>query len=64
MLAEGKAGLLTPVGDAQALAEAMYQALTDTALQQSLLTFGKEHVKNFSFEVIGQQLLTLMFPEA
>ena len=64
VLAEGKAGLLTPVGDAQALAEAMYQALTDTALQQSLLTFGKEHVKKFSFEVIGQQLLTLMFPEA
>ena len=64
VLANGEAGLLTPVGDAQALADAMYKALTDTELKQSLLSYGKKHVQKFTFDTIGHQLLTLMFPEA
>jgi arabinan endo-1,5-alpha-L-arabinosidase len=36
ILADGKAGILVPVGDVQALADAMHAVLTDVALQERL----------------------------
>ena len=42
ILADGKAGILVPVGDVQALADAMQAVLTDVALQERL----REGVRN------------------
>lgn len=50
ILDEGKAGLLVPVGDAQAMADAIHRVLTDEPLQQQLLARAASHQKNFLFE--------------
>ena len=42
ILADGKAGVLVPVGDVQAMADAMHAVLTDVALQERL----REGVRN------------------
>ena len=60
VLADGKAGLLTPVGDAQAMALSMHRALVDTELQEKLLSFGQEHMKLFSMETAGHRLEQLI----
>jgi len=49
ILNRGKAGLLTPVGDVQAMAEAMHHALTDKTLQSQLLVNLQEHRQQFMF---------------
>jgi glycosyltransferase involved in cell wall biosynthesis len=60
ILNQGKAGLLTPVGDVQAMAEAMHTALTDKALQAQLLANLQEHRQQFMFchtEKLFKQLM-------
>lgn len=59
ILDDGRAGLLVPVGDASALAEAMHQGLTDVALQARLLEGSRRQVQHFSFASVDRQLEVL-----
>jgi glycosyltransferase involved in cell wall biosynthesis len=54
ILDQGRAGLLTPVGDAAKLAESLHQALTDNTLQTSLLTHANEYKHQFLFDHAGR----------
>ena len=54
ILGGGKAGLLTPVGDATALADAMHRLLTDTALQQRIREGMTLRCRYFTFEETGR----------
>ncbi len=60
ILNDGKAGLLTPVGDAEALANAMERILTDKELQSQLLKEARLHSFLFSPER-NIQLLEQLF---
>ncbi len=53
ILDQGRAGLLTPVGDAAKLAESLHQVLTDNTLQTSLLTHANEYKHQFLFDHAG-----------
>ncbi len=57
---DGKAGILTPVGDVEALAKAMHEALTDKALQQRIAQGRAEHKKQFTWEVNGEKFRRLL----
>lgn len=50
ILAGGMAGLLTPVGDAQAMAEAMHRLLTDKKLQTEIIGNVQRHRAHFMYE--------------
>ena len=50
ILDDGKAGLLVPVGDAQAMAEAIHRLLSDEALRQQLHSQAEKHHQIFLFE--------------
>ena len=50
ILDDGKAGLLVPVGDAQAMAEAIHRLLSDEALRQQLHSQAEKHHQVFLFE--------------
>lgn len=50
ILDDGRAGLLVPVADAQAMAEAMHKMLTDTSLQHQIKSGMEKHRYLFSFE--------------
>ena len=54
ILDQGRAGLLTPVGDAAKLAESLHQALTDNTLQTSFLTHANEYKHQFLFDHAGR----------
>lgn len=60
ILDDGKAGLLTPVGDAPALANAMYRLLSDPALQQDVLRHAARHKDNFLFTTTLQRFKELL----
>jgi glycosyltransferase involved in cell wall biosynthesis len=60
ILDDGKAGLLVPVGDARAMADAFHRVLTDRPLQQQLLTHAATHQRNFLFESTLQRLEQLL----
>lgn len=62
VLVNGEAGLLTPVGDAKAMAEAMQRVLTDEEFRQELLAKGRQRAQDFTFRTAGKQLEDLMFP--
>jgi glycosyltransferase involved in cell wall biosynthesis len=55
----GEAGLLVDPYDADALATAMSQVLSDTTLQQQLAKAGQEQAKKFTWERMGTKLLKL-----
>ncbi len=50
ILNDGKAGLLVPVGDANAMAEAVHRMLTERELQEETLEQLKLHRQHFMFE--------------
>jgi len=55
---DGETGLLTPVGDAQALADAMTQLIEDPGLRQRMGEAGRQHaVERFSLGVTGKVFL-------
>ena len=56
----GKAGLLVPVGDAQAMAEAMHRLMTDTALQESIRHGVAQQQQTFTFETTERQFQELV----
>ena len=54
ILNDGKAGLLVPLGDAAAFAEAIHQALTDEVLRQQLAEGIRAQQHVFSFEATDE----------
>ena len=54
ILDNGQAGLLTPVGNAEALAEALHCILTDESLQAAILAHAKEYKQQFLFNHAGK----------
>ena len=59
ILEGGKYGKLVPVGDAEALAQAMYESLNEQHDTKAL----KSRAADFSVDKIAQQYLKVMFPE-
>lgn len=49
ILAGGKAGILVPVGNAQALAQAMKQGLRDEKTRAALLDYAAQHIEQMGF---------------
>ena len=62
ILDQGRAGLLTPVGDAEKMAEALHLLLTDEALQASILAYAKEYKRQFLFEHAGKLFDEVIHP--
>ena len=60
ILNHGKAGVLVPMRDAEALAKAMHEALTDKELQARIAKGRNEHSRQFTFEVTGEQFMKLL----
>ncbi|MEA5412819.1 glycosyltransferase family 4 protein [Synechococcus sp. BA-120 BA3] len=58
----GKAGLLVPPRDPQALAEALLQLLTDSERQRSCRAFGRTHVVPFSWDRVAERFLEAVNP--
>ncbi len=50
ILNDGKSGLLVPVGDAEAMSEALHRLLTDDILRDSILRDAEKHLQMFLFE--------------
>jgi len=64
ILDDGKAGLLTPVGDAEALAEALHRVLTDQSLQATILAHAKEYKQQFLFDHAGKLFDEVIHPSS
>ena len=62
ILDQGRAGLLTPVGDAAKMAEALHLLLTDKALQTSVLTQASEYKRQFLFNHAGKLFDEVIHP--
>lgn len=56
----GKAGILTPVGDIEALAKAMHEALTDKKMQQQFAEGRAAHKRLFTFEANREAFCKLL----
>lgn len=63
ILAHGEAGVLTPVGDAEAMAAAMHRLLTDTELQEQIKKGMRKQQYLFSFEATDRQFDRLVKPQ-
>ena len=63
ILAHGDAGVLTPVGDAEAMAAAMHRLLTDTELQEQIKKGMRKQQYLFSFEATDRQFDRLVKPQ-
>lgn len=61
ILKDGECGLLVPVGDQKALAEAMLRVLTDRKLSKKLKTLGYERAKDFEIEKIAEKYENLFY---
>lgn len=55
ILNDGQAGLLVPVGDVPAMADALQRLLTDEALRKQLLSNAEQHQQCFLFESTRRQ---------
>jgi glycosyltransferase involved in cell wall biosynthesis len=62
ILDQGRAGLLTPVGDAAKMTESLHQLLTDEALQASILAHAKEYKRQFLFDHAGKLFDEVIHP--
>lgn len=60
ILNNGKAGLLTPVGDEQTMAKVMHEALTNKALRQEIAKGRAIHKREFTFECTKKKLYQLL----
>lgn len=61
ILKDGECGLLVPVGDQKALAEAMLRVSTDRKLSKKLKTLGYERAKDFEIEKIAEKYENLFY---
>ncbi|MDQ3404555.1 MAG: glycosyltransferase family 4 protein [Actinomycetota bacterium] len=57
VLDDGRAGVLTPVGDAPALAAALREVLADPSRRASLVAEGQRRVAGFDWSVVANQVL-------
>ena len=62
ILDQGRAGLLTPVGDAAKMAESLHQLLTDESLQTSTLAHASEYKQQFLFGHTGKLFDEVIHP--
>ncbi|MDM7951601.1 MAG: glycosyltransferase family 4 protein [Cyanobium sp. CZS 25K] len=60
----GRAGLLVPPKDPQALAEALLSLLTDPELQARCRAWGREHVVPFSWDRVAERFLEAVSSQA
>lgn len=60
LLDEGRAGVLVPVDDADALMHGMWRALSDVALRQVCLAAADKQVGNYSIEAGNRRMLALV----
>lgn len=60
ILNDGKAGILTPVGDIETLAKAMHEALTDKKMQQQFAEGRAAHKRLFTFEANREAFCKLL----
>ena len=60
ILADGRYGLLIPVGDERALAEALCQLISDAERRESFSQQGRARAEVFGIDVIGDQYLRLI----
>jgi glycosyltransferase involved in cell wall biosynthesis len=58
MLADG-AGLMVPIGDAAALADAVVRIVRDPALRERLATRARETARRFTAERMAAEVLTV-----
>jgi glycosyltransferase involved in cell wall biosynthesis len=61
LLQNGRCGLLVPVGDVNALSEAIVRLLKDRELRENISRLGKERVKDFSHEIIIKQYEEIVY---
>lgn len=59
VLGNGNSGLLVPVGDSSALAQAIKALLADDSLRNSIVSKGIERVHEFSSQKMAQQYINL-----
>ena len=59
----GKAGLLVPPRDPEALAEALLKLLTDPEVQARCRAYGREHVGPFSWDRVAERFLQAVSPQ-
>jgi len=59
LLQDGEAGLLVPVGDPEAMADAIDRLLSDDGLRNTLIETGRKRVEQFDIDVIGPHFLSL-----
>ena len=52
ILDNGNAGILTPVGDAMAMAKSINSVLTDSDIKLNLLSRATQHVEKFSVDKV------------
>ncbi|MFC6012512.1 glycosyltransferase family 4 protein [Nocardia lasii] len=57
VLRDGTAGLLTPIGDSDALATAIDTVLTDAATRERLVTTASQVVAGYDWPVVAEQIL-------
>ena len=57
VLADGAAGKLFPVGDGEALAQAISQLIENPAQRQKYQAFAAEWVRQFDWEIVTEQIL-------
>jgi glycosyltransferase involved in cell wall biosynthesis len=55
LVEHGRTGLLSPVGDAQALAENVMRVLNDELLATNLIAGGLEQIAQYKWEVVREQ---------
>lgn len=60
ILANGEAGILTPVGDVVALSSAIADVLTDASLRESMVTQARLRAPQFDISLIGEEYETLL----
>lgn len=60
ILLDGRAGLLVPLNDERALADAMHRIATEPTLRAQLSSSGRERATDFSPSTIGRAWLTLI----
>lgn len=59
MVTDQVTGLLSPIGDADALATSVLRLLTDTSLSHSLSQNAMQRVEQFSYKITGAKTLTI-----
>ncbi|QNG18965.1 glycosyltransferase family 4 protein [Rhodococcus triatomae] len=57
VLQDGRAGILVPIGDGEALAEALDTVLSDTARRDALVAEGRSLVTRYDWPVVAEQIL-------